>query len=46
MAQAADWTALGGNAGMTKYSPDDIPGRISLSYTKTFYSPVLSRQQQ
>jgi hypothetical protein len=37
-AYAADWTTPGGNAGMTKYSADDIPSTVAPSYVKRFYS--------
>ena len=39
LVNAADWTTLGGDAGMTKYSPDNINGTVHLNYTKQFYSP-------
>jgi hypothetical protein len=38
MLQAADWTALAGDAGMTRYSPDNIAGQVQVDYVKRFYS--------
>lgn len=36
---AGDWTGQGGDAGMTKYSPDNIVARdLQLVYKKRFYS--------
>ncbi len=37
--QAADWAYQGGDAGMTKYSPDNVPdGLFQQVYSKRFYS--------
>ena len=35
----SDWTNMGGNGGMDKYSSDDLPvGTLQLEYDKRFYS--------
>lgn len=36
--RADDWTRLGADAGMTRYSADDIAGPVQLDYVKRFYS--------
>ncbi len=38
-ARAADWSRIGADAGLSKYSPDNVPASISLQlqYAKRFY---------